>query len=173
LGKSLRNQIKEHAMSKDQKARDLKFLGKSVRLSIQAKERGEHPFGALLVGPDGDVILTGFNSFKEHKGAGHAETNLARDAASKFDPEFLRKCTLYTSIEPCAMCAATAYWAEIGTLVYGATEADLAVVVGENPENKTLDLPCHNVFDAGAWRVAVRSYPEFKEEALAPHRGYW
>ncbi|MBN8629317.1 MAG: nucleoside deaminase [Rhodobacterales bacterium] len=160
-------------MNNPRREQDLKFLRQSVALSVEAKERGELPFGALIVGPDGEVVLTGFNAFTTDRGPGHAETNLAREAARRYDSEFLRKCTLYTSIQPCAMCAATVYWAEIGRLVYGATEADLAELVGGNPDNKTMDLPCEKVLAAGAWQVEVAGYPEFKDEALKIHVGYW
>ncbi|NJR20228.1 MAG: nucleoside deaminase [Hyphomonadaceae bacterium] len=75
----------------------------------------------------------------------HAEAVLAREAAKRFAPEYLWQCTLVTTVEPCAMCAGTQYWAHIGRLVYGLSERDLLALTGNHAENPTLDLPCREV----------------------------
>jgi tRNA(Arg) A34 adenosine deaminase TadA len=63
--------------------------------------------------------------------------------------DVLAKATLYSSAEPCAMCAGTIYWAGIGRVVYGLSEHRLRGVTGNHPENPTLDLPCRTVFASG------------------------
>ena len=97
------------------KERDLKHLRETIRIARESREAGNHPFGSTLVGPNGEILIRTGNSYREDKGVGHAELNVARQASRLYDPEFLEKCTLYTSVEPCCMCAGACYWAGIGT----------------------------------------------------------
>lgn len=154
--------------------RDIEHLRETVRIAAESRRRGDHPFGALLVGPDGAVLAASGNTFTEDRGLGHAETNVARMAARRYPPEFLEACALVTSVEPCAMCAGAVYWAGIGTVVYGLSEKRLAELTGDNPENLTLDLDCRAVFAAGRRRVEVRGpFPELESEIVAGHRDFW
>jgi tRNA(Arg) A34 adenosine deaminase TadA len=153
---------------------DIALLRQSIRLAAQSRAAGNHPFGALLAGPDGAVLLSAGNTFRQDRGCGHAEANVAREAARLYDPDFLSACTLVTSVEPCCMCAGACYWAGIGTVVYGLSEKRLAELTGDNPENLTLDLSCHQVFAAGRRKVAVRGpYPDLEAEIVAGHKGFW
>ncbi len=153
---------------------DADYLKITIDLANESRARGNHPFGALLVGPDGDVLLTSGNTYAADRGVGHAEANVARAASRKYEPEFLERCVLYTSVEPCCMCAGAAYWAGIGALVYGLTEKRLAVLTGDNPENLTLDLSCHQVFAAGRRHVDVRGpFPDLEEQIVASHIDFW
>jgi tRNA(Arg) A34 adenosine deaminase TadA len=153
---------------------DIALLRQSIRLAAQSRAAGNHPFGALLAGPDGAVLLSAGNTFRQDRGCGHAEANVAREAARLYDPDFLATCTLVTSVEPCCMCAGACYWAGIGTVVYGLSEKRLAELTGDNPENLTLDLSCHQVFAAGRRKVAVRGpYPDLEAEIVEGHKGFW
>ncbi len=72
------------------------------------------------------------------------------------------------------MCAGAAYWAGIGAVVYGLTERRLAELTGDNPENLTLDLSCHQVFAAGRRPVGVRGpFPELEAEIVRDHLDFW
>ncbi|KAB7616326.1 nucleoside deaminase [Amylibacter sp. SFDW26] len=153
---------------------DIKHLERSISLADEAVKEGNHPFGAVLVSEAGDVLLEGKNNFSFDRGPGHAETNLARAAARKFDVETLNKATLYTSVEPCSMCAGTIYWAEIGAVVFGMTEHRLGELTGEDPENQTQDLECRVIFNSGRRPVEVRGpFPELEEKIAAQHQAYW
>lgn len=153
---------------------DIDYLLMAVEASKRSKAGGNHPFGSVLVNSAGDVIEEGLNSASVDGGPGHAEANLARLAARKYPPEFLRECTLYTTVEPCGMCSGAIYWANIGKVVYGLSERRLAEMTGDNPENLTLDLPCREVFKAGRWHVDVKGpVPEVEKEVVAPHLGFW
>ncbi len=155
-------------------ANDLELLRETIRIAKDSRKEGNHPFGALLAGPDGTILLRSGNTFQADKGVGHAELNVVREASRKYTPEFLARCTLYTSMEPCCMCAGASYWAGIGTVVYGMTEKRLAVLTGDNPENLTLDLPCEHVFRAGQRQVETRGpFTELEEEVADGHRGFW
>ncbi len=153
---------------------DLAHLRDTVRIAQESRAAGNHPFGALLAGPDGAVLIRRGNGYQVGKGVAHAELLVAQEASRLYPPEFLEGCTLYTSVEPCCMCAGACYWAGIGTVVYGMTEKRLAVLTGDNPENLTLDLPCEAVFGAGQRRVETRGpFPEIEEEVAEGHRGFW
>jgi tRNA(Arg) A34 adenosine deaminase TadA len=142
---------------------DIEYLRLAVEIATQSRASGNHPFGALLVGPEGDVLLSSGNTYARDRGVGHAEANVARLAAQQFEPTFLDRCTLVTSVEPCCMCAGACYWAGIGTVVYGLSEKRLAELTGDNPENLTLDLSCHQVLAAGRRQVAIRGpFPELE-----------
>ncbi len=155
-------------------AADLKHLERSIILADEAVAEGNHPFGAVLVSADGVVLAEGKNSHSIDRGPGHAEANLARDAARRFDIETLRGATLYTSVEPCSMCAGTIYWAEIGTVVFGMTERRLGELTGDDPENPTQDLECRTIFAAGRRTVAVRGpFPELEDKIVAQHVAFW
>jgi tRNA(Arg) A34 adenosine deaminase TadA len=136
-----------------------------------AMEAGHHPFGALLVAPDGQTVLLEQGNVDS---VNHAESVLAREAARCFDPDTLWTSTLVTTVEPCAMCAGTQYWAHIGRLVYGMTERRLLELTGNHAENPTLDLPCREVFAHGHKAVRVIGpVAEVEEEIAALHRGFW
>lgn len=153
---------------------DTDYLRRAIEIAGQSRAEGNHPFGALLVGPDGEVLLSSGNTYARDRGVGHAETNVARAAARQFDADFLAGCTLVTSVEPCCMCAGACYWAGIGTVVYGLDERRLAELTGDNAENLTLDLNCRDVFRAGRRPVSVRGpFPELEEEIVKGHAGFW
>lgn len=158
----------------DRTAEDLKHLERTIELADEAVAEGNHPFASVLVDATGTVIAEGKNEFLIDKGPGHAETNLARRAAREFPIEQLRGSTLYTSVEPCSMCAGTVYWAEIGAVVFGMTEKRLAELTTDDPMNQTQDLECRTVFAAGQRPVAVRGpFPEVENRIVEQHRSYW
>ena len=153
---------------------DITLLRQTIKIAEAAREEGNHPFGSLLASPEGDVLIEQGNSYTTDKGIGHAELNVARLAALQHAPEYLKKCTLYTSVEPCSMCAGGAYWSGIGTVVFGLTELRLAELTGDNPENLTMSLPCRTVLEAGQRKVVVRGpFPELEEEIVLAHAGFW
>jgi tRNA(Arg) A34 adenosine deaminase TadA len=148
-------------------------LRQSFVLAQRAHEAGNHPFGAVLVGPEGAVLMEQENAYLPARDmTGHAERVLMTRASTIYEPEFLARCTLYSSAEPCAMCAGAAYWAGIGRVVYALSEHRLKELTGDHPENPTLDLPCRRVFDAGQRRVEVIG-PLLEAEAASLHEGVW
>lgn len=151
------------------------YLKKAIEVSRQSRAAGNTPFGALLVGPDGEILLEQPNvEITEHKCTGHAETQLVEKASLKYDKDFLWQCTLYTTVEPCSMCSGAMYWANIGTVVYGLAEKDLLAMTGSNEQNPTFDLPCRKIFAAGQKDITVIGpFPALGEEIAAVHKGYW
>jgi tRNA(Arg) A34 adenosine deaminase TadA len=96
----------------------------------------------------------------------------ASRAARRYKPDELENFTLYTSAEPCAMCAGAIYWAGIGRVVFGLSEHDLQGLTGNHPDNPTMDLPCREVFARGQRSVEVLG-PELADEALTVFDRYW
>src|ERR1700741_3557189 len=107
-----------------------------------------------------------------HDGTAHAERLLATGACRALPADVLARCTMYSSAEPCAMCAGAIYWAGIGRLVYGLSERRLKTITGDHAENPTLDLPCRVVFASGQRAVEVIG-PLLEDEAAAVHEGAW
>ncbi|MEQ8966922.1 MAG: nucleoside deaminase [Azospirillaceae bacterium] len=152
---------------------DEALLRHAIALSAQARRNGDMPFGALLAGPDGEVLVEATNrGTSDNDATAHAERLVATEASRRFDAAFLAKCTLVTSAEPCAMCAGAAYWAGIGRLVYGLSERALRALTGDHADNPTLDLPCRTVVAAGQRPVEVLG-PMLEDEARAVHQGMW
>lgn len=148
-----------------------RHLATAAQVAQRAADAGHHPFGALLVAPDGETVLLEQGNVDS---VNHAEAVLAREAAARFSPQDLWGCTLVTTVEPCAMCAATQYWAHIGGLVYGMSEARLLEITGSHEENPTLDLPCREVFDRGQKPIQVVGPVPAAEQAIADvHRAFW
>lgn len=150
------------------------FLRRAFDVARRSREDGGHPFGAILVGPDGTVLMEQGNGYtaEGRDMTAHAERLLASRASRTHPPRFLATCTLYTSAEPCAMCAGAIYWAGIGRVVYGQSERHLKAQTGDHPENPTLDLPCRIVFAAGQRPVTVIG-PLLEDEAAALQDGFW
>ena len=152
-------------------AQALAHLRRANGVARAALERGHHPFGAVLIDTDGQTVLLEQGNVDS---VNHAEAVLAREAAQRFDAQRLWGCTLVTTVEPCAMCAGTQYWAHIGRLVYGMSEARLLQLTGNHAENPTLDLPCREVFARGQKDLEVMGpFAEVENEVAAMHRSFW
>lgn len=150
---------------------NLKLLQLSFDLARQAREHGNHPFGALLADRDGKVLLTAENTVvTEHNITGHAETNLVRDAANLYKADFLANCTLYASTEPCPMCSGAIFWSNIRRVVFGLSQEGLYEIT-DGGEDELL-LPCREVFARGNKPIQVIG-PLLEEEAREVHVGFW
>ena len=149
------------------------LLRRAIELARLAREHGNHPFGALLVDAKGNVVLEAENTVRTDKDVtAHAETNLMRMATARFDRDFLGRCTLYTSTEPCAMCAGAIYWGNIRHVVFGLSQEQIRAISGSNPENMQLQLSSREVFARGDHPVEV-SGPHLPKESAAVHDGFW
>jgi tRNA(Arg) A34 adenosine deaminase TadA len=151
---------------------DLRCLGAAIEVARRARAAGNHPFGAVLA-IGGEIVLEAENTVVTGRDrTGHAETNLVRLAESRLAQDQVGAATLYTSTEPCAMCAGAIYWTGIGRVVYGLAETELLEIAGQNPANPTLALPCREVFARGQRPLIVHG-PLLTEAARAVHHGFW
>ena len=150
---------------------DLKLLKITFDMARQARDHGNHPFGALLADSDGKILLTAENTVVTDKNiTGHAETNLVRKAANLYETEFLAKCTLYASTEPCPMCSGAIFWSNIRRVVFGLSQKGLNAITGGG-EDKLL-LPCREVLSRGNKPIEVVG-PLLEQQAREVHIGFW
>lgn len=149
----------------------LRHLRRSNAVAERAVSLGHHPFGAILVGPDQETVLLEQCNIDT---VNHAESTLARIAATNFSSDYLWGCTLYTAVEPCCMCAGTAYWANIGRVVFGMTEAQLLSATGDHAENPTLSVSSAYVFAHSQKPVKlIGPVDEIAAETIGMQRLFW
>lgn len=102
---------------------DLSMMKIAMDLAQEAAAAGEVPVGAIVV-KDGQIIGRGSNApIGLHDPSAHAEIQALRDAAKNIGNYRLVDCTLYVTLEPCAMCTGAIQHARISRLVYGASDA--------------------------------------------------
>jgi len=98
-------------------------MQKAFLLAEQAYEEKEIPVGALIVKGD-RIIGKGYNQTERLKDAtAHAEMLAISAACSTLESKYLEGCTLYVTLEPCAMCAGALVWSKIDRIVFGATDS--------------------------------------------------
>lgn len=149
---------------------DERHLLAAIDVARRAREHGNDPFGALLVDAGGSVLLEAENTaVTERDPTGHAELNVMRGAGARFDADVLSECTLYSSTEPCAMCAGAIYWGNVRRVVFALSSKRFGAMLGGTPG---LALGCRDVFAGAAEPVDVRG-PHLEPEALAVHEGFW
>lgn len=153
----------------------IKYLKEALEVSKVSKEKGNTPFGAVLVDAAGKVVLRQGNAEGDsHDATAHAELTLASRASRMFDKKYLWECTLYTTVEPCPMCTGGIYWANIGTIVYGVSEKKLLELTGSDEKNPTFDMGAEKVIAAGQKDIRVIGpIPEMEEEIVEVHKGFW
>jgi tRNA(Arg) A34 adenosine deaminase TadA len=150
-----------------------RHLVRAIELARMSREHGNHPFGSSLTDAEGNVVLEAENTAVAGGDmVGHAELNLVREACRRFTPSFLNGCTLYTSTEPCGMCAGAIYWAGIGRVVYALSSESLCAIVNDEQGDSTLALPCRDLIARGGRTVEVEG-PMLEDLASAVHDGFW
>ena len=153
---------------------DEPLLRQAFEVARRSRAAGDHPFGSVLADGDGKLLMEQGNGYTSEGGdrTAHAERLLASRAARVYNLNFLARCTLNTSAEPCAMCAGAIYWAGIGRVVYGQSEKALKAETGAHEENPTLDLPCETVFASGQRETEVIG-PLLEDEAAQLQADFW
>ncbi len=104
---------------------DLKHLTRCVELARMALEKGDEPFGSVLVSAEGEVLCEDHNHVAGGDHTQHPEFELARWAANNMTPEARAQATVYTSGEHCPMCSAAHGWVGLGRIVYASSSKQL------------------------------------------------
>jgi tRNA(Arg) A34 adenosine deaminase TadA len=110
---------------------DRRHLARCVELAEQAVEVADEPFGSLLVGPDGTVLMEDHNHVSGGDGTRHPELAIALWAAAHLPVADRAAHTVYTSGEHCAMCSAAHAWAGLGRIVFATSTPQLVQWMGE------------------------------------------
>lgn len=162
-------------MDQELDATDAARLRRAFRLAGEARARGDRPFAAVIVAEDGTTLAEGLST----QGAGgggplaHSEMNACQAVIAAAIPrERLRRATIYSSGEPCAMCAAAIFYTGIGRVVYGLSAAAILHLRNAQPHTAGLSLSCRAVLESAAERVEVIG-PCLEAEGAEPHAGYW
>ena len=125
LPAALSARAEDHAQALDQA-----YMRQAIELARAAMDRGDQPFGALLV-KDGKVLAATPNSVNtDHNVTHHGETNALAECARKHGHQAARGATLYTSCEPCAMCCGAAFLFGVKRVVYGLSDARFTKITG-------------------------------------------
>ena len=152
---------------------DGRYMRLAIDWSVTARDRGNRPFGAVIVGQDGQIVAEAANQTSETGDCtAHAETAAIRIASPLFSREVMAGATMYASGEPCVMCAGAIFWANIQRVVFGIDAGRLRVFRGERLEQRDAELSCRDVF-AGAPHPIQCIGPVMADEASAPHVGFW
>jgi len=105
------------------------FLRRAIRLAQEAESRGEVPIGAVIVSENGEILAEASNeTIGRHDPTAHAEILAIRSAGEKVGNYRLNGTTVYSTIEPCAMCAGALVNARVARLVYGAADERFGAV---------------------------------------------
>ena len=110
-------------------------MREAFAIARRARARGNRPFGALLVAANGAVLSTAENSqIADGQMLAHAEMNLLHRAVRELSTDVLEASTIYTSAEPCAMCAGAIFWSGVSRVVYGLGGDRLHELSGFSPQ---------------------------------------
>ncbi|MET9463833.1 nucleoside deaminase [Streptomyces sp. NPDC006544] len=132
---------------------DEDLLRRAIAVAARAATLGDAPYGSLLAGPDGAILAEAHNTVRRDNDiSAHPELKLARWAARALDPDTAARTTMYTSCEPCGMCAGAIVRSGLGRVVYALSTEQLVEL---NPES-------------GTWPTPVKDGPALFAEARAP-----
>lgn len=152
---------------------DLKYLQRCIELAKLALEKGDEPFGSVLVSATGDVLVEDHNHVAGGDHTQHPEFAIARWAAENLTSKEREKATVYTSGEHCPMCAAAHGWVGLGRIVYVSSSAQLIQwlsEIGVNvSESRVRNLPIHDVIRDTPVDGPV---PELAEQVRELHRQF-
>ncbi len=148
---------------------DEDFIRMAIEVAKTAKRKNNLPFGCILVGKDGEVLLKGENTINTDGDClAHAEINLIREACKKYNHTYLNECSIYTSDEPCPMCTSAIYWSGIGKLVYGLSKSKYYRIVGRDDPNWVFELSARELLEKGGRKIEVIG-PLLEDEASSLH----
>lgn len=149
--------------------KDYKHLERCVELAKIALDKGDEPFGSILVSEKGEVLKEDHNRVAGGDHTQHPEFALARWAAANMTLEERRKAIVYTSGEHCSMCAAAHGWVGLGRIVYASSTKQLVEWMSEMevPPSRVRNLPIEEVIKD---TVVDGPVPELAEQIRELHQ---
>ena len=143
------------------------LISDCYELAKKSVQKGNHPFGALLLVKDKVVVRAENTVATENDVTRHAELNLVSAAVKTLSPAELSNAILYTSTEPCAMCAGAIYWAGIRNIVYGCSCEILGEIAGAS-----FVVPSRKLLEYGMQHTVIKG-PILEEQGAEMHRQFW
>ena len=136
---------------------DERHLRRAIELAAEGRAAGDAPFGSLLVGPDGSVLVEDHNTvLSDGDISAHPELKLAKWAARELDADTAATTTMYTSCQPCGMCAGAIDRSGLGRVVFALSNEQFA---GLKP--------------SGGFPPVPQEGPALFDEARVPVDGYY
>lgn len=143
-------------------------MQRAYTLAEEASSRGDGPFGALIV-RRGEVVVEARNGTRTAGDATrHAERYAIEKASARCTREQFAQCTLYTSTEPCIMCAGAIHQAGIGRVVYGVPALTYLSIAGRPVEL----LPIRELAERCNWEMDIVG-PVMQDDGILIHQEHW
>lgn len=122
-----------------------------MRLALEEAKKGDAPYGAVIV-KDGEVVAVGHNTVRRDSDpSAHAEINVIRNLTTAIKNPSLDGCIIYTTGEPCPMCATACVWTSISEIVYGASIEDLISV-----NQSQINISCEEIIAKSFRKIKVK-----------------
>jgi len=136
-----------------------KFMKSAIDEAKKSAEAGQYALGSVVV-LDGEVISVAHTTLHETQDpSAHAEMNAIREACKKLNSRYLKGAWLYTTQEPCPMCASVAVWAKMEGIVFGAYEKDALEIFEKNSDGKftwrQIKIPAKEVLEKGEPKLEI------------------
>ena len=152
---------------------EMKFLKRAVELAREALEKGDQPFGSVLVSEEGEILYEDHNHVSSGDHTQHPEFNIARWAGQNMTEEERMKATVYTSGEHCVMCAAAHGNNKLGRIVYASSSKQLGEwkkEFGVKNAGRVISRPIQEVIQE---TDVIGPVLEFTEEIKELQRAFW
>lgn len=150
---------------------DLRYLQRCIELAKEALDKGDEPFGSILVSDSGEILAEDHNHVASGDHTQHPEFLLARWTAQHMTLDERRKATVYTSGEHCPMCAAAHGWVQLGRIVYASSSKQLSEWLSEMgvPASRVRNLSIQEVIQD---TIVEEPVPELAEQVRELHQQF-
>ncbi len=145
---------------------DETFLREAISHADQAGQKGNRPFGAVLVRNNQIIARAESSQHADHDITYHAELKLISQASHFLERADFGECTLYSSSEPCPMCSGATYWSGINRVVFGCRQKLLGELEGEK-----FAVPCADILGRGGREIEIAG-PLLEEESFEVLKHY-
>jgi tRNA(Arg) A34 adenosine deaminase TadA len=143
------------------------YIRKCIEVANEAQKNGNLPFGAVLVDPDGNIVLENGNyEITQRDYTGHAEIGLIVKASKIYSKDYLSKCTLYSNCEPCIMCAGAIYYSNVGRVIFGIADEMYREMTGDK-SYPLMRMTSRELFKYGDKKIeSIGPFNELAEEII-------